>query len=103
MASDAAARAIRERIKEIDEALGQYRDLTKERAALQSALDFYDHRRGTVSLFRGLAALDEPVRVTRFQPRHDSKTTRIVNAIADILESTPGNAAPFPSLRNMLP
>jgi hypothetical protein len=103
MASEAVARTIRERIKEIDDALGQYRDLTREREALQGALDFYEGHRSTVSLFRDQPPATPIPSLTRFVLRKESKTNRIVNAVADILEGTPGNAAPFPSLLAMLP
>jgi hypothetical protein len=100
MASD-VTQAIRDRIREIDEALGQYRDLTAERRALQGALDFYDANRGAVSLFRVLPPVDVQ-KVTKFQARPDSKTSRIVNHVRTILERTPGLAAPFPSILKML-
>ena len=103
MANEAVARAIRERIREIDEALGQFRDLTAEREALQGTLRLLRWNKGAVSLFRVMPPHQEVPRLTKFQPRPDSKTNRIVNAVADILENTPGHAAPFPSLRSMLP
>jgi hypothetical protein len=103
MASD-AARAIRERIKEIDETLAQYRDLVAERKALQVSLDYYNDNKGAVSLFRVPVPTQADLQVvTRFQPRSDSKTTRIVNLVRATLERTPGSAAPFPSVVRMLP
>jgi hypothetical protein len=99
MGSDATARAIRERIRELDEALEQYRALEAERQALQVALDYYEEHRGAVALFR-LPAVEK---ITKFQPRPDSRTSRIVRAVRMILERTPGQAAPFPSVLKMLP
>lgn len=101
MGSDATARAIRERIREIDEALAQYRDLEAERQVLQGALDYYEDHKGAVALFRIPAV--ESHKVTRFQPRPDSRTSRITQAVRLILERTPGQAAPFPSILKMLP
>ena len=102
MGSDGIARALRDRIREIDEALAQYRDLTAERTALQGALDYYDAHKGAVSLFRVLPPV-EVQKVTKFQPRPDSRTSRLVQAVRLILERTPGLAAPFPSILRMLP
>lgn len=102
-------RALKARLSEIDEQLAEWRRLTDEREQLQVTLDFYEHHRGAMQPFPGIPLADKgslahlALVESRFKPRADSKTSKIVERVRAILERTPGNAAPFPSVLRQLP
>lgn len=104
---ESVLREARARMREIEQQLSQYQRLVDEREKLKELIDFYEGSRGAVTLFPVHIPLPQANRLSiadrRFHPKADSKTSRLMEKVVQMLEEAPHYTLPFPMVTEMLP